>query len=198
MPYSPPANPLPSETLARVVAFWFGSPGSETEGQPRPEWFQQNDAFDRAIADRFADEMEAAADGRLDALMESGLGCVALCILLDQFPRNVWRDSSRAFSCDQKARTVARHALETGLEDGLKPVHKLFLYLPFEHSESMADQEVSVALFEDLGDAQWLDYARKHYDIVERFNRFPHRNAVLGRPSTPEEEAFLKEKGRGF
>lgn len=198
MPYTAPAAPLPSETMARVLAFWFGAPGSVEEGEPRKEWFTQDDAFDRAIAERFEEEMEAAADGRLDALMDSALGCVTLCILLDQFPRNVWRDSARAFACDQKARTVARHALEKGFDEGLRAVYRLFLYLPFEHSESMADQEVSVALFEGLGDAGWLDYARRHYDIIERFDRFPHRNAVLGRASTAEEEAFLREKGRGF
>lgn len=198
MPYTPSAAPLPSETMARVLAFWFGAPGSDEEGQPRQEWFRQDEAFDRGIVDRFEVEMEAAAGGRLDALMDSALGCVTLCILLDQFPRNVWRDSARAFACDQKARTVARHAIERGFDEDLKPVHRLFLYLPFEHSESMADQEVSVALFEQLGDPGWLDYARKHYDLIERFDRFPHRNAVLGRTSTPEEAAFLKEQGRGF
>lgn len=198
MPYAGPMTPLPSETMARVIAFWFGAPGSPEEGAPRPEWFKQSDAFDRAIAERFEEEMDAAADGRLDALMDSPLGCVALCILLDQFPRNVWRDSARAFACDQKARTVARHAVEQGFDEQLKPVHRLFLYLPFEHSESMADQEVSMALFTALGDPGWLEFARKHYDIVERFDRFPHRNAVLGRTSTAAEQAFLAERGRGF
>lgn len=198
MPYTPPYTPAPSDTLARVIAFWFGEPGSPQEGMPRQEWFVQDPAFDRAIAERFADEMDAAADGRLDALMNSPLGCVALVILLDQFPRNVFRDSPAAFACDPKARTVARHALEEGFDHALAPVHRLFLYLPFEHSESMTDQDVSVALFEQLGNADWLDYAVKHRDLIARFNRFPHRNAVLGRENTPEEETFLKDHGRGF
>lgn len=198
MPYTPVSGPAPSETVARVIAFWFGEPGSPHEGQPRQEWFVRDDAFDRAITERFTDEMDAAADGRLDRLMETPLGCVTLVILLDQFPRNVFRDSPAAFACDQKARTVARHALEQGFDHTLAPVHRLFLYLPFEHSESMTDQDVSVELFRQLGNEGWLDYAIKHRDIVARFDRFPHRNAALGRTSTPEEEAFLAEKGRGF
>ncbi|GAA0572418.1 DUF924 family protein [Caenispirillum bisanense] len=197
VPFTSTALP-PSETLARVLAFWFGAPGSEQEGQPRPEWFRSDAAFDDAIRERFTEEMEAAADGRLDSLMDTPLGCVALCILLDQFPRNVWRDSPRAFACDQKARTVARHALDRGFDEHLKPVHRLFLYLPFEHSECLADQDLSVALFEAVGDPQWLDYARRHHAIIERFDRFPHRNALLGRASTAEEEDFLRQHGRGF
>lgn len=199
MPYTPlHGTPLPSETIARVIAFWFGEPGSAIEGQPRKEWFVQDDAFDRAIAERFSEEMDAAADGRLDVLMDSPLGCVTLVILLDQFPRNVFRNSPAAFACDQKARTVTRHALEQGFDTELKPVYRLFLYMPLEHSESLTDQDASVELFRQLGNAEWLDYAVKHRDLIARFNRFPHRNAVLGRASTPEEEAFLKEHGRGF
>lgn len=198
MPYTAPSTPLPSETIARVIAFWFGEPGAPHEGQPRKEWFVQDDAFDRAIAERFMEEMDAAADGHLDSLMQTPLGSLTLVILLDQFPRNVFRDSPAAFACDPKARTVARHALEEGFDHVLAPVQRLFLYLPFEHSESMTDQDVSVALFEQLGHADWLEYAVKHRDIIARFDRFPHRNAVLGRTSTPDEEAFLAEKGRGF
>lgn len=192
------SGPLPSETIARVTAFWFGEPGSPAEGEPRKEWFVQDDAFDQAIAERFTEEMDAAADGRLDSLMDSPLGCLTLVILLDQFPRNVFRDSPAAFACDQKARTVTRHALEQGFDSEMKPVHRLFLYLPLEHSESLSDQDISVELFRQLGNAEWLEYAVKHRDLIARFDRFPHRNAILGRASTPEEEAFLKENGRGF
>ncbi|EKV26994.1 Putative transmembrane protein [Caenispirillum salinarum AK4] len=199
MPYAArTSGPLPSETVARVVAFWFGEPGSPTEGEPRKEWFVQDDAFDQAIAERFTEEMDAAADGRLDGLMATPLGCVTLVILLDQFPRNVFRNSPAAFACDQKARTVTRHALEQGFDADLRPVHRLFLYMPLEHSECLSDQEASVELFRQLGNAEWLDYAIKHRDLIARFDRFPHRNAVLGRASTPEEEAFLADHGRGF
>lgn len=199
MPYAArKPGPLPSETVARVIAFWFGEPGSPTEGEPRKEWFVQDDAFDQAIAERFTEEMDAAADGRLDGLMDTPLGCVTLVILLDQFPRNVFRNSPAAFACDQKARTVTRHALERGFDAEMKAVHRLFLYLPLEHSECLSDQDVSVELFRQLGNAEWLDYAIKHRDLIARFDRFPHRNAVLGRTPTAEEEAFLKENGRGF
>jgi uncharacterized protein (DUF924 family) len=199
MPYAArTTGPLPSETVARVIAFWFGEPGSPLEGQPRKEWFVQDDAFDQAIAERFIEEMDAAAEGRLDDLMESPLGCVTLVILLDQFPRNVFRDSPAAFACDQQARTVTRHALEQGFDTELKPVHRLFLYMPLEHSESLLDQDASLELFRQIGNEEWLEFAVKHRDLIARFNRFPHRNAVLGRRSTPEEEAFLRENGRGF
>jgi uncharacterized protein (DUF924 family) len=118
---------------------------------------------------------------------------LATVIVLDQFSRNLHRDDARAFAADPQARTLARRALELGVDRGLAPAERLFLYLPFEHSEDLADQQLAVQLVTGLGDAGWTRYAEAHRDIIARFGRFPHRNAVLGRATTPEEEAFLRE-----
>jgi uncharacterized protein (DUF924 family) len=180
-----------AQALEEVLAFWF-------DPANRERWFERDPAFDAEIARRFAPSIEDAAAGRLDAFAGEPRGALALCVLLDQFPRNVWRGTPRAFAQDEAARRVADRAVAAGLDRGLPPEQRLFLYLPFEHSESLADQERSVALMAGLGDAEWLDYARRHRDVIARFGRFPHRNEILGRASTPEEEAFLREPGSSF
>jgi uncharacterized protein (DUF924 family) len=180
-----------TQALEEVLSFWFAPGGRE-------RWFERDPALDAEIARRFAPLVEEAAAGRLDALAGEPRGALALCVLLDQFPRDIWRGTPRAFACDEAARRVAGRAVAAGLDRGLPPEERLFLYLPFEHSESLADQERSVALMVGLGDAEWLDYAVRHRDVVARFGRFPHRNAILGRASTPEEEAFLREPGSSF
>lgn len=184
--------------IERVLSFWFGAGWDSAESAPRPEWFTPNSAFDGAIAWDFGGDVERAMAGDLAGLTNSPRGCLALVILLDQFPRNLFRGTAKAFAADTRARTVARHALERGFDVALPPVMRLFLYLPFEHSEDLIDQQRSVALFETLDDAGWLDYAVRHRDIITRFGRFPHRNVALGRTTTAEEAAFLETPNSSF
>lgn len=183
--------------VEEILGFWFGG----EEGY-REVWFRKDEAFDREVRDRFAEDYERAAAGELDGWMSSPRGCLALILLLDQFPRNLFRGDPRAFATDEKARAVADHAVSTGLDRGLSPVERMFVYLPFEHSESVEDQRRSVELFlaldAELEAPEVLDYAVRHREVIERFGRFPHRNEVLGRASTPEEEEFLKEPGSSF
>lgn len=182
-------------TAADVLLFWFGPPGERGAAQKR--WFVKSDAFDREIRSRFLPLYEAAAAGKLAHLKESAADCLALIVLLDQFPRNMFRGTPRAFATDSLALAAARHAIAGGYDRDWLRVEKIFAYLPFEHSESLADQERACELMRPLGDEQY-DYALRHKAIIERFGRFPHRNAILGRGSTPEEIEFLKQPGSGF
>lgn len=179
-----------------ILTFWFG-PKSEPITF-RDAWFVKNPAFDADIAARFSGAMQDAAAGTLGDLMQSSRGALALVLLLDQFPRNVYRGTAQAFARDAQARVVAHHAIDQGLDQELDPIERMFLYLPFEHSENLADQQRSLDLFKDLGLEGPLDYAQQHYDIIEKYGRFPHRNAILGRTNTPEEDAYLAEPGAGF
>jgi uncharacterized protein (DUF924 family) len=182
---------MTSWSFDEILAFWFAD-------ENRPRWFAPEPAFDAEIARRFGPLIEEAADGRLALWAREPPGSLALCLLLDQFPRNCWRGTPRAYAYDGFAQRAAGDALANDHDRELRPEERLFLYLPFEHSEDLADQERSVALMATLGDAGWLDYAVRHRDIIARFGRFPHRNAVLGRASTPEEEAFLLEPNSSF
>lgn len=190
------------ERVTALLDFWFGPPGFPYHDQPRGMWFKPDAGFDAALRHHFLADQKSAAAGEYDNWMRSREGCLALILLLDQLPRNLYRGTAAAFACDDKARAVAHHALARGFDRGLANVRRWFLYLPFEHSESLADQETSVALFAALPQSasndDTLDYARRHHDIIRRFGRFPHRNAILGRVSTPEEEAFLREPGSSF
>ncbi|WP_421935081.1 DUF924 family protein [Phenylobacterium sp.] len=159
------------------------------------KWFAKNPNFDAAIQLKFEPVHYMAALGRHDKWMESAEGSLALLILLDQFPRNLWRNTGHAFATDGKARQIARHAVATGQDLEIEPLLRPFMYLPFEHSEDLADQEESVRLCTALGDAETLKFAVLHRDIIVRFGRFPHRNACLGRTTTPEEQEFLDEGG---
>lgn len=186
-----------------VLRFWFGAPTAATATRPREQWFLKDEAFDAECARRFQEAHARAAAGELDAWADEPESCVALLVLLDQMPRNLYRGTARAFATDAQAREVARRALARGLDVAVPPVWRWFFYLPFEHSEDVHEQRLAVALFEQLAlhDAdsrEALDYARRHLDIIERFGRFPHRNAALGRASTPEEEAFLQQPGSSF
>jgi uncharacterized protein (DUF924 family) len=188
---------------ADVLAFWFGRPGETGYGQPRAEWFRKDAAFDAEIRNRFLPAAEAALAGQLADWANDRQGLLALLILLDQFPRNLFRGEAKAFAGDAPALALANAALDKGWDKDLNAVEKLFIYLPFEHSESLADQDRSMALFTALaaehpGNDGFLDYARRHQEIIARFGRFPHRNAALGRPSTPEETSFLAQPGSGF
>jgi uncharacterized protein (DUF924 family) len=163
------------------------------------QWFAAKWAFDEAIRLKFEPVHHAAARGEYDAWAKTAEGALALLILLDQFPRNLYRKSAHAFATDPKARGIARAAIAEGFDRQVEPLLRPFFYLPFEHSEDLADQEACVALCERLaqetGDEETLKWARLHLDIIARFGRFPHRNAVLGRTTTPEEQAFLDEGG---
>ncbi|MCG8543336.1 MAG: DUF924 domain-containing protein [Alphaproteobacteria bacterium] len=182
----------------RILDFWFGPPESPDYGAHRAVWFEADDAFDAAVAEQFREDFDRALRGELDGMAEEPAGCLALIILLDQFSRNMFRGSAQSFSADEKARALARGAVEQGLDQLLPRFQRVFVYLPFEHSEAIADQNLSVVLFEALGDEQSLDYAVRHREIIARFGRFPHRNEILGRESTPEEAAFLQEPGSSF
>lgn len=190
-------------TAADILAFWFGRPGEPGHGQPRNEWFRKDAAFDDAIRDRFLPDVEAALAGRLADWADNPQGLLALVILLDQFPRNLFRGTARMFAGDAEARQLAERALAQGWDKDMSAVERVFVYLPLEHSEALADQERSVALFAALaaehpGNDGFLDYAWRHHDVIARFGRFPHRNAALGRPSTPEETTYLAQPGSGF
>lgn len=164
------------------------------------QWFAKSDAFDASIRERFEPAHHAAARGEHDAWVETAHGAMALLLLLDQFPRNLYRGSAHAFATDPKARTLTREALARGHDLAVETAFQSFFLLPFEHSEALADQDEAVRLATGLrdrnGDTDTLKWANIHRDIIVRFGRFPHRNASLGRTTTPEEQAFLE--GGGF
>jgi len=176
-------------TAEAVLRFWF-------DADPK-DWFAKNPAFDEAIRARFRAAHEAAAAGDLDDWRGTPHGCLALIIVLDQFPRNMYRDSARAFVTDAPAREAARHLLAQGWDKPMTQSERLFAYLPFEHSESLEDQDLSCELMKDFDEKQRA-YAERHRDIIRRFGRFPHRNGILGRESTAAEIEFLKQPGSGF
>ncbi|HEY0825937.1 MAG TPA: DUF924 family protein [Ramlibacter sp.] len=173
----------PAEDL---VAFW-------REAGPS-RWYRKDEAFDRAFRERFLGTHEAAARGELDAWAATATGALALCILLDQFPRNAFRGSARMFATDARAREIARAALGSRFDEQVDPELRQFFIMPFMHSEDIADQELCVRLATDLP-TDTLRYAVQHRDIINRFGRFPHRNPLLGRATTMEEQRFLEEGG---
>jgi len=160
------------------------------------QWFEKDTAFDEDIRARFLKTYEAAAAGKLPDWEQTAEGALALTIVLDQFPRNMFRGDARTYAADPQARAVAGRALERGFDQRMPLSDRQFFYLPFEHSEALADQERSCALCAATGDADLLKWAQLHADIIRRFGRFPHRNTMLGRATTPEEQAFLD--GGGF
>jgi uncharacterized protein (DUF924 family) len=179
----------PHPTAADVTAFWRAAGPSK--------WFRKDADFDREITAQFLATHEAAAAGCLSDWEATPEGALALLILLDQFPRNMFRDSARAFATDPLARAVAERAIARGFDARVADAERVFFYLPFEHSENLADQERSLALWRQTGSGQIDKYAQIHADIIRRFGRFPHRNALLGRATTPEEQAFLDGGGFG-
>jgi uncharacterized protein (DUF924 family) len=176
---------------ADIVGFWSDA------GPTR--WFKKSDAFDDALRLRFEPVHHAAARGEYDAWVDSADGALALVLLFDQIPRNLYRGSAHAFATDPLARKIARGMLDAGQDLAVAPALRCFCYMPFMHSEALADQDLSVGLFErhdaDDPDRSNLKYAQTHRDIVRRFGRFPHRNPALGRLTTPEEQAFLDDGG---
>jgi uncharacterized protein (DUF924 family) len=178
-----PPNVSPED----VLAFWLAA--------GRDRWFTEDDAFDQDIRARFQSTYEDAAAGLLDRWENTPEGTLALVIVLDQFSRNMFRGSLRAFAADPLARAVASRAIDHGFDQQVEMLVRPFFYLPFEHSESVNDQEFCLKLMAATGDAESVEWARLHADIIRRFGRFPHRNAVLGRITTPEEQAFLASGG---
>ncbi len=189
---------MTAQDFHAVVDFWFGAPGGVTNGKPRAEWFKKSADFDALIRGCFMPLHEQAANDKLVHWRESPLPLLAFIIVCDQFPRNMFRDSPRAFAADALALDAARQMRARGWDTRFNSVERQFCYLPFEHAEDLDAQRTCLTLFGELGNVDLLHWAQKHYDIVERFGRFPHRNAVLGRASTVEEIAFLKQPGSGF
>ena len=190
--------PADMSAAADVLAFWFG----ERPGPSRREWFAKDAAFDAQIRGRFGDLHALAVARRLEDWRAAPRPMLALVILLDQFSRNLYRNDARAFAADAHALECAREALARGDDRAMLPVERQFLYLPFEHSESLADQDRALELMGHLdGFAETRDaseWARRHRVIIARFGRFPHRNAALGRESSAEEREFLSQPGSGF
>ncbi len=174
-------------TPADVIDFWFAD-------DVRERWFDSTPEFDQMLRARFEDVWERARNGELDRWMASAEGCLALAIVLDQFPLNMFRATAKSYSSEERSREVARHAIEHSFDTGLEARKKAFLYMPFMHSEDLADQDLSVELFDQPGLESSLRFARHHRDIVARFGRFPHRNAALGRESTAAEIEYLNSR----
>lgn len=183
--------------FSEVLDFWFGAPDSPERGRPRKVWFRKSEPFDAEIRRRFLPLWEKAARSELERWRSAPLASLALIVVLDQFPRNMFRGTARAFSTDSLALAAATSALERGFDRLVLATERTFLYLPFEHAEDLAAQRCAFALFEAL-DPNDMEYARRHYEIIARFGRFPHRNAALGRESTAEEAEFLKQPGSSF
>jgi uncharacterized protein (DUF924 family) len=185
------------ERAEAMLDFWFGPSDDPARLQPRQLWFRGTPEFDAALRRDFLADHEAAAADGLAAWEGSAEGALALVLLLDQVPRNLFRGTRRAYRTDAAARAVADRALERGFDLQVPPVWRRFFYMPFHHSEDFADQQRARALFEALPSdpdrAETLRYARRYHEIIARFGRFPHRNAILGRGSTAEEIAFLSE-----
>jgi uncharacterized protein (DUF924 family) len=196
-------SPLPED----VLVFWLGLPDAAPLANAT-KWYTKDPAFDREIAERFGATLEAAARGGLDGWKETRRGRLALVIVLDQFSRNVYRNTPRAFAQDTRACSIALEAISLGDEETLATLERAFLYMPLMHAEDADLQHKAVAAFDRLRTSapaelksyveSALEYARKHAEIIERFGRFPHRNAILGRASTPRELEFLEQPGSSF
>lgn len=202
--------PTPDPRAEAVLAFWFGDGADDAAilAEKSAIWFTKDPAIDAAIRERFGGLREAVIGAQLDGWLATPRGGLALIVLIDQFSRNLFRDDARAFEHDALARSWTERMLDSGADRELRLVERVFAYLPLEHSESIADQDRCVALFGALRDTAppvlheafttFLDFARRHREIIARFGRFPHRNAVLGRVSTDAEVAFLAEPGSSF
>jgi uncharacterized protein (DUF924 family) len=180
-----------------ILDFWFGE-GAEA---PRDFWFSKSESVDAEMRSRFGALVEEALAGSLNHWTATPEGTLALILLLDQFTRNVFRDTPRAFAGDPAALGHARRMVQSGLDRRFHALRRWFIYLPFEHSEQLDDQYESLSLFGELareGQPGSLEWAQKHFDVILRFGRFPHRNEILGRPSTPEESEFLRQPGSRF
>jgi uncharacterized protein (DUF924 family) len=188
----------PERALA-LIDFWFGPPGDPDRERHRPIWFRSTAEHDDRLREMFLADYERAASGALDAWQAAPESALALVLLLDQVPRNIFRGMPRAYATDPAARAVADRALARGFDAALPPVWRKFFYMPLHHSESLADQRRAMALVEALPDRREPErgglrrYGLPYVEVIERFGRFPHRNAILGRVSTPEETAFMAQ-----
>ncbi|MBD2167379.1 DUF924 domain-containing protein [Calothrix membranacea FACHB-236] len=185
-----------------ILEFWFGHPDEPGYGKPKTFWFNKTQDFDREMTNRFLKDYQKAAGGYLDDWVDLPETCLALILLLDQFPRNMFRGTPEAFATDWEALSAAQQAVARHYDREFLPVQRWFIYLPFEHSENLEDQRRCVKLFQQIShdpeSASAIKYAFRHMEIIERFGRFPHRNSILGRPSTPEEIEFLKQPDSFF
>ncbi len=191
-------DPMTPPNARDVLQFWFGDP---VQGS-RPEWFRKDPAFDDQIRQRFAALVEQALQGPLGWPGDAS-SRLAEILVLDQFPRNLFRDQAKAFAGDARARSIALDLIDTGAHEQLAIAQRWFAYLPLEHAEDPLLQDRSVALFTSLAKADpsmngALDYAERHRDVIRRFGRFPHRNRALGRADSPEEAEYLRQPGSGF
>jgi len=177
--------------IDEVLSFWFEQSGRE-------QWWAKDADFDEAIRSRFGALHAAAGRGELHGWRDTADGRLAETVVLDQFSRNLYRDDSRAFANDGMALALAQEAVRRGDDQAVPVMRRQFFYMPFQHSESRKIHEIAVGLFASLGEPELLDYERRHKAIIDRFGRYPHRNRALGRPSTPEETAFLEEPGSSF
>lgn len=192
-------------TYHQLLEFWFAphpsSPDNETFTY-RPQWFVKSAHFDNEVREQFQTLWEEAQNGKLKEWEETPEGVLALIILFDQMPRNMFREQPASFQTDGRALQLSKQAILKEFDTKLHPIQRWFMYMPFEHSENLRDQEISVELFSELQtllpDSQVLDYAERHREIIARFGRFPHRNKILQRKSTPEETEFLKGPNSGF
>jgi len=175
-----------------VLNFWFGDADLSRNMEQREIWFRSTPEFDAAIKEKFLTAYEQAARNELDQLMETAEGSLALIILMDQFPRNLFRGSAQSFATDGKARGVSDHMLDRGFDQKFGDWPRIFVYLPFEHSEILADQEKSVPLTLAVGLESPAQAAADHRGVIARFGRFPHRNQIMGRANTPEEDEYMK------
>lgn len=185
-----------------IYEFWFGAPGSEGHGDVREFWFAGGPSLDEEIRERFTGHYTRAVAGEFDNWTSTARGWISLIVLLDQFPRNIFRGDGQSFAADHIALQNARGLVSSPLHDELITVEKLFAYLPFEHSEDIADQKICLDLYRAIDPhkdkEEWIDFAVQHYDIIEQFGRFPHRNALLSRENTPEEDAWLASSDQRF
>lgn len=198
------------ESPETLCEFWFGSSQDDLEvAQQRSQlWWSKNPDVDTEIEARFSSYLPKVANGELEAWQQTSLGTLALILLTDQFPRNMYRGTAQAFAYDAIARALCKQGIKDSTDQSLRPIQRVFFYLPLEHSESLADQEHCLQLFQRLVAeceprlkpqiAHYIDFAIRHRDIIERFGRFPHRNTILNRDSTPAETEFLKTPGSSF
>jgi uncharacterized protein (DUF924 family) len=201
---------LKLEQAESILEYWFGTEADDlvAANQHAALWWKKNPKIDEEIRDRFASLLDAAANGNLDDWLTDPHGRLAMIILVDQFSRNMYRDTPRSFAFDAFSQNWCKSGLDSGADRLLRPIERVFFNLPLEHSESLQDQQRSVALSKELAESVpdahrelfdgFLNYAVRHCEIVQRFGRFPHRNAILGRESTDEEIAFLQQPGSSF
>ncbi len=198
------------KAIKEILHLWFGDIGDDGVVAPdvRARWWKKDPEFDAMLRDRFGDYLVDARNGALDEWLATPQGTLALVVLLDQFGRNIHRNTPEMYSGDGKAAAIAEHAIDAGIDRALGPMERVFLYMPLMHSEVLAHQDRCVAQFQQLSDgappplvetlASNLDYAIRHRDIVAKYGRFPHRNNILGRTSTEEEREFLSKPGSSF